>query len=91
MYIPTPFAETDRAKLHDFIEHNSFGLLVSEIDGLPFVSHLPFLLERQTGPHGCLIGYMARANPQWKHIGGQSALTIFCDEVETVRKKAAKP
>jgi transcriptional regulator len=77
MYIPTPFAETDQTKLHDFIEQNSFGLLVSQVDGLPFASHLPFLLERQTGPHGCLIGHMARANPQWKHIGGQTALAIF--------------
>ena len=77
MYIPTSFAVTDQTKLHDFIEQNSFGLLVSQVDGLPFASHLPLLLERQTGPHGCLIGHMARANPQWKHAGGQTALAIF--------------
>ncbi len=77
MYIPTPFAETDQSKLHDFIEQHSFGLLVSQVEGLPFASHLPFLLEGDTGPHGCLIGHMARANPQWKHVGGQTALAIF--------------
>jgi transcriptional regulator len=77
MYIPTPFAESDRTTLHDFIEQNSFGVLVSQVNGQPFASHLPFLLERQTGPHGCLIGHMARANPQWKHVSGQTALAIF--------------
>jgi transcriptional regulator len=77
MYIPTAFAESDLAKLHDFIEQNSFGLLVSQVDGLPFASHLPFLLERTTGPHGCLIGHVARANPQWQEAGGQTALAIF--------------
>ena len=42
MYIPAAFAEADQAKLHDFIEKNSFGLLVSQVDGEPFASHLPF-------------------------------------------------
>ena len=77
MYIPAAFAEPDLPKLHDFIEQNSFGLLVSQVDGLPFATHLPFLLERTAGPHGCLIGHMARANPQWEQVGGQTALTVF--------------
>jgi transcriptional regulator len=77
MYIPAAFAETDLPKLHDFIEHHSFGLLVSQVDGLPFATHLPFLLERTTGPHGTLVGHMARANPQWYEGVGQTALAVF--------------
>ena len=77
MYIPAAFAELDLTKLHDFIEQNSFGLLVSQVDGLPFATHLPFLLERTAGPHGTLVGHMARANPQWQEAGGQTALAIF--------------
>lgn len=77
MYLPAVFAERDRSKLHDFIEQNSFGLLVSQVEGLPFASHLPFLLDRTAGPHGTLIGHMARANPQWREAGGQTALAIF--------------
>src|SRR5258708_8983507 len=69
MYIPAAFAGTDLNKLHDHIEQNSFGLLVSQVDGLPFASHLPFLLERTAGPHGTLVGHMARANPQWRERG----------------------
>jgi len=77
MYIPAAFAETDLTRLHDFIELNSFGLLVSQVDGLPFASHLPLLLERSAEPFGTLIGHMARANPQWRDMEGQTALAIF--------------
>jgi transcriptional regulator len=77
MYTPAAFAEMDLAKLHDFMEQNSFGVLVSQVDGLPFASHLPFLLDRSTGTFGALTGHMARANPQWREANGQSALAIF--------------
>jgi len=77
MYIPAAFAEHDLSKLHEFIEQNSFGLLVSLVDGLPFASHLPFLLERNVGTRGSLVGHVARANPQWHEAGGQTALAIF--------------
>lgn len=77
MYIPTAFEQTDQNKLHEFIEANSFGLLVSTHVGEPFATHLPFLLQRDSGPHGCLFGHVARANPQWRDLDGQTVLAIF--------------
>jgi transcriptional regulator len=77
VYIPTAFAVTDKEKLHRFIEAYSFGLLVSTHDGRPFATHLPFLLERDAGANGCLVGHMARANPQWRDLDGQEVLAIF--------------
>jgi transcriptional regulator len=77
MYIPAAFAECDLTRLHEFVEQNSFGLLVSEVDRLPFATHVPFLLQRTTGPSGTLVGHMARANPQWQSLPGQTALAIF--------------
>jgi transcriptional regulator len=77
MYIPAAFAESDLTRLHDFIEQHSFGLFVSQFDGLPFATHLPLLLQRTTGRHGTLIGHLARANPQWQQAGGQTGLAIF--------------
>jgi transcriptional regulator len=71
------FAETNRDKLHAFIEANSFGLLVSTRGDEPQVSHLPFLLERDSGPHGCLVGHMARANPHWHGLNGCPVLAVF--------------
>lgn len=77
MYVPAAFAETDLSKLHDFIEQNSFGLLVSQLDGLPFATHLPFLLDRTAGSRGTLDCHIARANPQWRQAGDQTALAVF--------------
>ncbi len=77
MYTPAHFAETDPARLFDFIEANSFGLLVSQVGGLPFATHLPLVLDRTAGPHGTLLGHVARANPQWRELGGQTALAVF--------------
>ena len=74
MYIPTAFAESDTTKLHDFIEQHSFGLLVSQVDDAPFATHLPFLLDRTGNTLTC---HVARANPHWQHVAGQSVLAIF--------------
>lgn len=77
MYIPAAFAEYELATLHDVMEQNSFALLVSQHQGQPFASHLPLLVDRQAGPHGTLIGHMARANPQWQSAAGQEVLAVF--------------
>jgi transcriptional regulator len=77
MYVPPHFAETDRVALHDFIDAHSFGLLVSELSGAPFATHLPFLLERDRGSHGALVGHVARANPHWKELAARPALAVF--------------
>ena len=77
MYLPEMFAETDPAKLFDFIERNSFGILTSQVAGEPFATHMPFLVERDAGPHGTLVGHVARANPHWQGAAGQTGLAIF--------------
>jgi transcriptional regulator len=77
MYVPQHFAVTDRAALHEFIERHSFGLLVSQVGGTPFATHIPFLLDRAGGPHGALVGHVARANPHWKELATQPVLAVF--------------
>lgn len=76
MYIPKTFAETEPEKLFDFIEANSFGILFSQQNGLPFASHLPFLLERSSTSTGWLVGHMAKANPHWHELVGE-VLVVF--------------
>lgn len=77
MYIPPAFQESDLPTLHQFIERHSFGLLVSQHEGSPFATHLPFLLDRSSGSLGALVGHVARANPQWEHGLGQQVLAVF--------------
>ena len=77
MYIPAHFAEHDLATLHHAIERYSFATLVSVTAGQLFASHLPLLLDRESGERGILLGHMARANVQWKQAAGQDVLAVF--------------
>ncbi len=77
MYVPPSFARTDPDELFAFAAAHSFALLVSTRDGGPFASHLPLLLDRAAGPHGTLVGHMARANPQWRDLDGGPVLAVF--------------
>lgn len=77
MYTPASFAESDQDKLHSFIETHSFGVLVSSLNDEVEATHIPFLLDRQSGEHGALVGHVAKANPQWKLIEGREVLVIF--------------
>jgi transcriptional regulator len=74
MYVPAHFAVTDRDTLHEFIETHNFGSLISQLDGEPFATHVPFLLRAE---QGILVGHMAKANPQWWSAEGQSVLALF--------------
>ncbi|MGE0657883.1 MAG: FMN-binding negative transcriptional regulator [Reyranellaceae bacterium] len=78
MYVPGHFAINDPATMIGFMRANSFALLTSCTDEGPFVSHLPLLHVEGGGPHGRLVGHMARANPQWRHFAsGKPALVVF--------------
>lgn len=68
MYLPEHFEETNSERIAALIENNSFGMLVTAPDGVPFASHLPFIFECAAGAKGRLLCHMARANPQWQHF-----------------------
>jgi transcriptional regulator len=78
MYISEHFKETNPARISALFESHPFGMLVTAPEGVPYVSHLPFLLERPAGSQGKLRGHMARANPQWQHFSkGSEVLVVF--------------
>lgn len=77
MYIPEIFRENDEALALDLVEEIQLGSLVSRGSELN-VSHLPFMVDRHRGPHGVLIGHVARANQQWKDLEREpEALATF--------------
>lgn len=76
MYVPASFKITDTAELHAFMRKHSFATLVTQGKGGMAATHLPLLLDADAGPHGTLLGHVARANPQWKTADGE-ALVIF--------------
>ena len=78
MYLPTHFAVEDPALLLPLMEQFTFAVLVTVADGVPFATHLPLQVEGARGSYGCLLGHLARANPQWRHFAaGTEALAIF--------------
>jgi transcriptional regulator len=66
MYIPEHFREARTEVLHEHVRQHSFGTLVSPVEGEPFATHLPFLLDSGRGAYGTLRAHVARANPQWR-------------------------
>jgi transcriptional regulator len=78
MYIPQAFRKEDIQTLHTFMQAYSFATLVTQQNGMPFATHLPFLLDTGCGPYGTLLAHMARANPQWRDFNSaQEVLVIF--------------
>ncbi len=78
MYLPEHFREDHPERVAALIEDHPFGTLVTTHDGLPYVSHLPFLFEPHSGPQGKLFCHLARANPQWQQLAqGQTVLAVF--------------
>ena len=62
MYIPKGFEVEDLATLHGFMEEHSFAVLTGTLEGAPFATHLPLLIDRERGAKGTIVGHIARAN-----------------------------
>ena len=78
MYTPPAFREDDLKQLHILMDDYSFATLVTQQDGVPIASHLPFMVDTERGQCGVLSSHMARADTQWQGFDGtQEALVIF--------------
>ncbi|MES2212441.1 MAG: FMN-binding negative transcriptional regulator [Pseudomonadota bacterium] len=76
MFIPKEFEITDRAEVLAFIRRYNFGVIVSQADGAPVATHLPFHVMERDGEI-VLTAHFARANAQWKGIEEQLVMVIF--------------
>jgi transcriptional regulator len=77
LYQPAAFASDDQAAIARLFDEHPFATLITPGPDEPQVSHLPLLRRREQGPHGSLIGHMARANPHWNHFESGASLAIF--------------
>ncbi|MFI4951690.1 MAG: FMN-binding negative transcriptional regulator [Burkholderiales bacterium] len=77
LYLPAAFASSDQAAMARLLHEHPFATLITAAAGEPQVSHLPLLHHAEPGPHGVLVGHMARANPHWRHFGASGSLAIF--------------
>jgi transcriptional regulator len=77
VYIPEFNRQEDRATILSFMRANPFAILVSTVEGVPFATHLPVLVE-DAGDQVVVRSHMARANPHWKSMQkGEECLIIF--------------
>ena len=77
MYIPEFNRQEDRSAALAFMRANPFAILVSNVGGVPFATHLPLLVD-EVGDLVVVRGHMARANAHWKSMKeGEESLVIF--------------
>ncbi|HXM64732.1 MAG TPA: FMN-binding negative transcriptional regulator [Terriglobales bacterium] len=77
MYIPEFNRQEDRAATLAFMKANPFAILVSNVEGIPFATHLPLLID-EIGDRVVVQGHMAKANAHWKSMKeGEESLVIF--------------
>lgn len=76
MYVPRLLEETNIAVLHGLIRTRPLGMWVTQAGTELVGNHIPFLLDADRGPHGTLVGHVARANPVWESFSTTVASLI---------------
>jgi len=78
MYIPAHYKNENLDEVRQFLRDNAFGILVNQLEGKPWATHLPLELHTGTDGKEWLVGHVAKANPQWKAFSEeQEVLCIF--------------
>lgn len=68
MYVSKHHQLNDHEAVMSLIETHPLGAWVCHsADGL-IANHVPFFLDRTRGPHGTLMGHVARANGVWRQL-----------------------
>ncbi len=74
MYTPTHSKSQNPEDLREFIKQNGFGILVSQVEGKLWATHLPLLLTQDNK----LLGHVSRGNKQWRELpNGEEVMAIF--------------
>lgn len=59
-----------------FIQKNAFATLISQADGRPWATHLPFVLDKNPVGEPILHGHLAKANAQWKSFSKDEEVLV---------------
>lgn len=77
MYIPANYQNKNLNEVRSFMEEHAFAILVSEVDGKPWATHIPLELDLEEDGTEVLVGHIAKANPQWRGFDDKEVLCIF--------------
>ncbi|MGI9551150.1 MAG: FMN-binding negative transcriptional regulator [Aurantibacter sp.] len=76
MYIPSHYKNENISEVKEFLARNSFGVLISTLEGKPWATHIPLELDVDKDGKDILLGHIAKANPQWKSF--KNHLEVLC-------------
>lgn len=78
MYIPDHFKNENREEILEFIHKNAFAVLVNQVDGKLWATHIPLFLCVNGNGKEVLQGHVAKNNPQSATlVNGQEVLAVF--------------
>ncbi|CAF1032555.1 unnamed protein product [Didymodactylos carnosus] len=71
--------EEELDTLYNFIQQYGFGTLIAvhPDSNVPVASHIPFLIDKQTGEYGELIAHVARNNEIYKYLSTNSEVLVI--------------
>ena len=78
MYIPDLYKNENQTEIRNFIHENGFALLINNVDGKPWATHIPLLLETNSDGKELLVGHLSLENPQAQSLQNDSeVLAVF--------------
>ena len=78
MYIPHKYQKKELEEVKEFLRENAFAILVNQVDGRPWATHIPLEFETDKQGKDLLVGHISKANPQGAHFEAQQeVLCIF--------------
>ena len=84
MYVPKFNEENDVHTIQTFIESKSLGAWAAIVDGEIVVNHIPFLLKKDRGELGTLVGHVARANNIWQGFSSEKSRLLYFKETNPI-------
>jgi len=64
MYIPPYYKNQNPEEIREFLQSNSFGILINQAAEKLFATHIPMELETDQEGRAVLVGHLSKANPQ---------------------------
>ena len=78
MYIPHYYKNENVEEIREFLRKNSFGILINQVNGKPWATHIPLELDKDENDKDILVSHISKANLQWKEFKKQpEVLCIF--------------
>jgi transcriptional regulator len=77
MYIPSYYRNENLDEVKEFIRANSFAILINEVEGRPWATHIPLLLGNNKQGAEVLAGHISKANKQWKSFTTEKEVLVI--------------